>query len=140
MGTHFKVQLSKTHTAYIPDELVELMPKGSFVPSSLTDKWNVYGDDTYDYVRVGLFAKLPYQSFQLVDPAKIVVDIYGATNNTNWITQLETVKEIKNVYYEQKEDDVFRITIELKHAQHWGHQLYYAGNSLMIKIKQQPED
>jgi N-acetylmuramoyl-L-alanine amidase len=140
VGTHFKVQLSKTHTAYIPDELVELMPKGTFVPSSLTDKWNVYGDDKYDYIRVGLFAKLPYQSFQLVDPAKIVVDIYGATNNTNWITQLETVKEIKNVYYEQKEDDVFRITIELKHAQHWGHQLYYSGNSLMIKIRHQPEE
>jgi N-acetylmuramoyl-L-alanine amidase len=49
-------------------------------------------------------------------------------------------KGIKNVYYEQKEDDVFRITIELKHAQHWGHQLYYAGNSLVIKIKQQPEN
>jgi len=140
VGTHFKVQLSKTHTAYIPDELVELMPKGTFVPFSLTDKWNVYGDDKYDYIRVGLFARLPYQSFQLVDPAKIVVDIYGATNNTNWITQLETVKEIKNVYYEQKEDDVFRITIELKHAQHWGHQLYYAGNSLVIKIKHQPKD
>ena len=139
-GTHFKVQLSKTHTAYIPDELVELMPKGTFSPSSLTDKWNVYGDDKYDYVRVGLFTKLPYQSFQMVDPAKIVVDIYGATNNTNWITQLETVKEIKNVYYEQKEEEVFRITIELKHAQHWGHQLYYVGNSLMIKIKHQPED
>lgn len=140
VGTHFKVKLSKTRTAYIPDELVELMPKGTFAPSSLTDKWNVYGDDEYDYVRVGLFAKLPYQSFQLADPAKIVVDIYGATNNTNWITQLETVKEIKNIYYEQKEDAVFRITIELKHAQHWGYQLYYAGNSLMIKIKHQPDE
>ncbi len=140
VGTHFKVQLSKTHTAYIPDELVELMPKGTLMPNALTDKWNVYGDELYDYVRVGLYAKLPYQSFQLVGPSRIVVDIYGATNNTNWITQLQTAKEIKNVHYEQKEDDVFRITIELKHAQHWGHQLYYAGNSLMIKIRRQPED
>jgi len=140
VGSHFKVQLSKTHTAYIPDDLVKLMPKGTLMPNALTDKWNVYGDDQYDYVRVGLFAKLPYQSFQLVDPSKIVVDIYGATNNTNWITQLETAKEIKNVSYEQKEDDVFRITIELKHAQHWGHQIYYAGNSLMIKVRRQPEN
>jgi N-acetylmuramoyl-L-alanine amidase len=54
--------------------------------------------DKYDYVRVGLFARLPYQSFQLVDPSRIVVDVYGATSNTNWITQMETVKEIKNVY------------------------------------------
>jgi N-acetylmuramoyl-L-alanine amidase len=89
---------------------------------------------------VGLFARLPYRSFQLIDPSKIVVDVFGATNNTNWITQLENVKEIKNVYYEQTEDEVFRITIELKHAQHWGHQIYYRGNMMVIKIKRQPEN
>ncbi|CAN5740963.1 N-acetylmuramoyl-L-alanine amidase [soil metagenome] len=139
VGTHYRVQLSKTHTAYIPDDLVELMPKGTFTPESLTTNWNVYGDDKFDYVKVGMFQKLPYQSFQLVNPSKIVVDVFGATNNTNWITQLETAKEIANVYYEQKEDDVFRITIELKHAQHWGHQIYYAGNTLVIKVRRQPE-
>ncbi|MFM2327730.1 MAG: hypothetical protein RIR31_1932, partial [Bacteroidota bacterium] len=64
----------------------------------------------------------------------------GATNNTNWITQLENVQEIKNVYYEQVEDEVFRIIIELKHPQHWGHQIYYQGNNLVIKIKRQPEN
>lgn len=138
VGTHYRVQLSKSRTAYIPDEHVVLMPKGTFAPESLTDKWNVYGDSVYDYVRVGLFAKLPYQSFQLINPSKIIVDIFGATNNTNWITQLQTAKEIKNIYYEQVEDDIFRITIELKHSQHWGHQIYYSGNNLMIKIKQQP--
>ena len=36
------------------------------------------------------------------------------TNNTNWITQLENTQEIKNVSYEQIEDEVFRITIELE--------------------------
>ena len=87
-----------------------------------------------------MFTRLPYQSFQLINPSKIIVDIYGATNNSNWITQLENVKEIKNVYYEQVEDEVFRIIIELKHAQHWGHQLYYKGNALVIKIKRQPEN
>ena len=139
-GTDYRVQLAKNFTAYIPEELVELMPKGSFTPESLTTNWNVYGDDKYDYVKVGLFARLPYQSFQLVNPSKIVVDIFGATNNTNWITQLESAKEIANVYYEQKEDDILRVTIELKHAQHWGHQLYYQGNTLMIKVKQQPQN
>ncbi|MBC7508369.1 MAG: hypothetical protein H7320_06415, partial [Ferruginibacter sp.] len=64
-GTHFKVRLAQTRTAYIPEELVTLMPKGTFSPQSLTAKWNVSGDDTYDYVKVALFAKLPYQSFQL---------------------------------------------------------------------------
>jgi N-acetylmuramoyl-L-alanine amidase len=100
----------------------------------------VFGDDRFDYVQLGLSVRLPYQSFQLVDPSKIMVDVFGATNNTNWITQLENTREIKNVFYEQVADDIFRITIELKHAQHWGHSIYYKGNMLVIKIKQQPQN
>ena len=140
VGPHFKVQLSKSRTAYIPDELVTLMPKGAFTPESLTDKWNVYGDDQYDYVKVGMFARLPYQSYQYTNPSTLVVDIYGVTNNTNWITQLQTAKEIKNIDYQQVEDGLFRITITLKHVQHWGHLVYYNGNTLVIKIKHQPEN
>ena len=140
VGTHYKVELAKSRTAYIPEELVTLMPKGTFTPESLTGKWNVYGDGKYDYVKIGLFTKLPYQSFQLTDPSTIVVDIFGATNNTNWITQLQTATEIKKLDYEQIADDIFRIIITLKHAQHWGHLLYYDGNTLVIKVKHQPEN
>jgi N-acetylmuramoyl-L-alanine amidase len=139
-GSKYKVQLSKYRTAYIDDDAVKFLPKGNFTPGSLTGNLRTFGDSAYDYVTAGLFAKLPYQSFQLIDPSKIVIDIFGATNNTNWITQLENVQEIKNVYYEQVEDEVFRIIIELKHPQHWGHQIYYQGNNLVIKIKRQPEN
>lgn len=140
VGKQYKVRLSKYRTAFIDEDSLQFLPKGTFTPESLTDRWTVYGDSAFDYVQLGLSARLPYQSFQLVDPSKIVVDVFGATNNTNWITQLENTKEIKNVSYEQIEDEIFRITIELKHAQHWGHSMYYKGNTLVIKIKRQPEN
>ncbi len=140
VGSNYKVQLSKYRTAYVPDDVIEFLPKGTFTPESLTNAWSVYGDSTYDYVTLGLTTKLPYQSMQLINPNKIVVDVFGATNNTNWITQLENCKEIKNVYYEQTQDEIFRITIELKHQQHWGHFIYYKGNALIIKIRRQPNN
>ena len=140
VGNKYKVQLSKYRTAFIEDDAVEFLPKGTYTPESLTGRWSVYGDDKFDYVQLGLSARLPYQSFQLTDPARVVVDVFGATNNTNWITQLENTQEIKNVSYEQIEDEVFRITIELKHAQHWGHLIYYKGNTLVVKIRRQPQD
>jgi N-acetylmuramoyl-L-alanine amidase len=140
VGSLYKVQLTRYRTAYIPDDVVDPLPKGTFAPQSLTGDWRIYGDSAFDYVQVGLFSRLPYQSFQLIDPAKIVVDIFGATNNTNWITQMENTREIKNVYYEQIEDEVLRVTIELKHRQHWGYQLYYSGNNLVVKVKRQPAD
>ena len=139
-GGYYKVQLSKYRSAFIPDDLIEFLPKGNPTPESLTGSMRAYGDSAYDYISLPLTARLPYQSFQLVEPSKIVVDVFGAINNTNWITQLENLKEVRNVYYEQNEDEIFRIVIELKHAQHWGHQIFYRGNSLVIKIKQQPGD
>ncbi len=139
VGEHYKILLSPNRTAYIPEDVVTLAPKGTFAGYALTDRWQVYGDSVYDYVSIGLTAKLPYQSMQEIEPSKIVVDVFGATNNTNWITQLQNVQEIKNVQYEQIQDGIFRISIFLKHKQHWGHSIYYKGNSLVIRIKQQPK-
>ncbi len=140
VGSKYKVQLSKYHTAYIEEDQVEVLPKGTFIPESLTGNWRVYGDSLYDYVNLSLSERLPYQSTQMIDPSKIVVDVFGATNNSNWITQLTTVKEISNVFYEQLEDGLLRIHIELKHHQHWGHEIFYKGNMLVIKVKRQPEN
>ena len=43
VGTHFKVQLSKTNTAYIPEELVELMPKGISKGNALLELMELKG-------------------------------------------------------------------------------------------------
>ena len=133
------VRLSKNHEALIPKENVRFIPAVKRQDYYLTSSWKVSGDEKYDYVSVGLDERLPYKSFQLIDPSRIVIDIYGATGNTNWITQLKSAKEIKNVYHEQIEDDVFRVTIELKHAQQWGYSINYKSKSLVIAVKRQPE-
>lgn len=134
----YRVQLSRNRTAYIPVGNLLLLPKGTFSPRSLTGSWRVWGDDRYDYVSIGLDEKLPYTSVQEIDPSRIVVDIYGATSNSNWITQLQSAREIKNVWYTQKEDGVFRVTIELRHHQHWGYEVFYQGNALTVRVKRQP--
>jgi N-acetylmuramoyl-L-alanine amidase len=136
----YKVQLSRNHFAWLP--------KSGFSPDSaiklrpfyLTGSWKVFGDDNYDYVTISLDERLPYRSQQRINPSQVVVDIFGVTSNTNWITQLTTSKEIRNVYHEQIEDDVFRVIIELRHSQHWGHAIYYEGTKLVIRVKRQPDD
>jgi N-acetylmuramoyl-L-alanine amidase len=135
----YLVQLSKSQTAYIPKNNFTILPKIISNPLALTQSWSVYGDDNYDYVRVNLETRLPYRSMQEINPSRIVVDIFGAVSNTNWITQLRSVKEIKNVYHEQIENDVFRVTIELNHQQHWGYSVAYVNKSLVIKVKRQPK-
>jgi N-acetylmuramoyl-L-alanine amidase len=139
VNTDYKVQLSTNHYAYLAKQSFKPDTALKFQPYYLSTNWKVWGDDKYDFVTVSLTERLPYRSMQQIDPTKIIVDVFGVTSNTNWITQLKTVKEIKNVWYEQLEDDVFRIHIELKHRQHWGYFIYYNKNALVIRVKQQPK-
>ncbi|ANE51608.1 N-acetylmuramoyl-L-alanine amidase [Flavisolibacter tropicus] len=138
-GDVYKVQLSTQHAAYLPKTNFKVDTAAKPKPSYLTGSWRVNGDSAYDYVTIGLPERLPYRTQQQIDPSRIVIDIFGATSNTNWVTQLKTVKEVKNVWHEQLEDDVFRIYIELKHAQHWGYFVYYKNNILTVRVKRQPE-
>jgi N-acetylmuramoyl-L-alanine amidase len=134
----YKVQLSSAHAAYFPKNSFRRDTAIKPRPSYLTGSWKVWGDSVFDYVSVSLPERLPYASRQEIGPSRIVIDVFGATSNTNWITQLKTVKEVANAWYEQPENDVFRIMIDLKHQQHWGYLIYYRNNTLIIRVKRQP--
>lgn len=139
VGNKYCVQLSKKRQAYIEEEYVDVVQNNRFSPSSLTGNMRVWGDSLFDYVSLNMSERLPYQSIQEINPSKIMVDVFGATSNTNWVTQLSTAKEIKNIYYQQIDEDVFRIIIELNHPQHWGHSISYKGSNLVIRVKHQPQ-
>jgi N-acetylmuramoyl-L-alanine amidase len=135
----YTVQLSKQHTAFIEKGYLKFDSLPAEKPFYLTNSFSVKGDTTFDYVGINMDEKLPYKSVMEINPSKIVVDLFGVQSNTNWITQLHSLKEIKNVYYNQVEDDVVRVTIELQHRQHWGYSIGYKGKVLVIKVKRQPE-
>lgn len=143
-GTDYKIQLSAAHSAYIAKNSVLPFHKQARYRvvhnPHLSGSIKVYGDIATDIVAVNLDERMPYHAFQMTDPSRIAVDIFGVTSNTNWITQLRSVKEIRNTWYEQVEDDVLRVYIQLKHTQHWGFSLAYdtTGRKLLVKVRRQP--
>ncbi|UPL48881.1 N-acetylmuramoyl-L-alanine amidase [Hymenobacter sublimis] len=139
VGSQYRVQLSATQLAWVPQEVVRLLPPGGFVPAALTGSWSVQGDSVYDYVRMSLGQRLPYRSQLLTEPSRLVVDVFGATSNTNWITQRDGLRELGDVSYEQVQPDVFRLVLPLRHRQSWGYHIGYRGNTLEIKVKRPPQ-
>lgn len=135
----YKVQLSQHRVAYIPKKNFIKDSSILMFPDYVTGSIRVYGNDTCDYVTVQLPEKLPYTSIQQINPHRLVVDIFGAASNTNWITQLSTAREIKNTYYEQTDNDIVRLFIELNHPVHWGHYIYYENKKLVIRVNRQPD-
>lgn len=135
---YYKVALSSTKHAFIPIEHLSLLPKGSFPVQSLTGPCRIWGRSGFDYVSLGLQKKLPYASTLRAGPARIQVWIYGATDNTNWIARLDSVREVRGVELHQVQDGVCELDITLKHPQPWGYSINYQADNLVVQIKRPP--
>lgn len=135
----YEVRLSKNHTAFV--QKADILRDSSLHPlaSPLSSNWKVKGGkDKFDTLFVRLDEKIPYKSWMEINPSRILIDLYGVRSNTNWITQFTSLKEIKNTYFTQVEDDVEQLTIELRHHQHWGYTIAYHGDILEVLVKRQP--
>ncbi|MGF7214459.1 N-acetylmuramoyl-L-alanine amidase [Spirosoma lacussanchae] len=142
MSRLWRVRLSPTLSAFVPTDQITADTLTARQPGSarFINNWTVSGDSTrpFDYVAVRLPARLPYRSQIHNDPGQLIVDVFGATANTNWITQLASATEVKRVWFEQLADETVRINIDLKHRQPWGYAIYYQRNTLLIRVRRPP--
>ena len=135
----YRVRLGDEMEAWLPDDFAQLLPPETPHPRSLVGALAISGDDKQDYVTVALDQRLPYLTQQTVNPATIVVDIFGATSNTNWITHQLSGKGIKSVAWSQIAAEQYRLTITLEYQQHWGYDASYEnGSTLRITVRRPP--
>lgn len=139
VGQQYRVRLSESMEAWLPREFARLLPLDTPLPHSLTGSITATGNDSVDIVTVSLSQRLPFASDQQVNPNAIVVDVYGATSNTNWITHHLSARGVESVKWNQVSSDQYRLTIALKHRQHWGYDIdYNGGSNLRIRIRRPP--
>ncbi len=137
---NYRVKLSSGLSAWIPSYQVELLQENTPIPKSLTGNISITGNDEEDLILVSLSEKLPYTSTQELDSNQIIVNVYGATSNTNWKTKHLSSEGIEEVEWRQVEDDWFQLRIKLNHKQNWGYSIGYGNsNSLKIKVRRAPK-
>ena len=136
-GELYKVTLGEQAYAYVPKEYV--VTGGEGMKTYNTGSISVANRGTADRVTMSLPARLPYYSYTEIDPSTIVVKLYGATNNTNWLTQRNTLGMIDYVDLRQDESDVLSVIIHLKEKYQWGYSIAYDGTTLNIDVRHRPE-
>lgn len=138
VGDLYRTELSYDMVGWLPQEFARLLPADTPFPTVLTGTITVTGDSAEDVVRIALEKKVPYTSEQIPDPTAIVVNIFGATSNTNWITHQLSAAGIEQVKCTQIADAHFQLTIYLKYKQHWGYDISYEGTTMRISIRRPP--
>ncbi|MCH5347526.1 MAG: N-acetylmuramoyl-L-alanine amidase, partial [Muribaculaceae bacterium] len=138
-GDLYRVALSKTRFAYIEKQYTVAASAGN--PIVNTGSWSVTNTGRTDRVSVSLPTRLAYQYRTELAPSVITVDLFGATDNSNWITQRTLdLGIIDYVDFQQVESDVYRVIIHLKEKYQWGFSIDYQGNTLTIDVRHRPEN
>ena len=137
-GNLYKVQLSANRFAFIHGEDVELTPRSTRLLNTNNIGISNLGD--CDRIRLSLPDKLPYASRTVLDPTTIQVDVFGAMNNSNWVTQYNDLGMVDYLDLQQVESDVLRLVIKLKEKYAWGYRVFYDGNALIIEVRYAPKD
>jgi N-acetylmuramoyl-L-alanine amidase len=139
VGRQYRIRLSDEMIGWLPEDFVQLLPLDTPQPRSLTGSILVSGANGEDIVSLSLSQRLPYLTDQLVNPTVVIVDVFGATSNTNWITHQISARGIKNVSWDQVAAGHYRLTIALNYDQHWGYDVgYEQGSNLRIRIRRPP--
>ncbi len=139
VGRQYRIRLSDEMIGWLPEDFVQLLPLDTPQPRSLTGSILVSGANGEDIVSLSLSQRLPYLTDQLVNPTVVIVDVFGATSNTNWITHQISARGIKNVSWDQVAAGHYRLTITLNYDQHWGYDVgYEQGSNLRIRIRRPP--
>jgi N-acetylmuramoyl-L-alanine amidase len=138
VGLQYRVKLSDAMEGWLPQEYAQLLPPNTSLPYTLTGSIVTSGTESEDLVRIGLGQRVPYTSEQLTDPMAVVVNLFGATSNTNWITHNLSAAGIAQVKTTQVGAEHVQVTIYLKQKQHWGYDIGFEGTSMRVRIRRAP--
>lgn len=135
-GNLYKISLSQNRYTYIPKNYLESTDRPT--QTANTGSWSISNKGDKDQIIISLPHRLPYRSWIQLDPTTICIELFGAMNNSNWITQRNTLDMIEYVDCQQTDSDIIKIIIKLKHKYSWGYSVNYHNNNLVIDVKHSP--
>ncbi|MFW5972888.1 MAG: N-acetylmuramoyl-L-alanine amidase, partial [Bacteroidota bacterium] len=135
----YRVRLADGVTAWLPTRFAHLLPPETPQPRLLVGSVTVRGEGRDDIVETALQQRIPYVASHQSSPARIVVDLFGAVSNTNWITHLQSSEGIEHVSWKQVGEEHYRLFVELTHEGRWGFDVGYVRQStLRIRVRRPP--
>ena len=137
-GTYYRAHLNSLEDIWVPESNLKFLPAGTPIPSSTIELVRSRNLDRKVKVTFHLRERLPFKIAQLNDPSALIVSIYGATSNTDWIRYDFEDPLIREMSWSQPANGVYEVRILLDQKQQWGYNPYYDGTNLELEIKKPP--
>ena len=137
-GAYYRAHLNSLEDIWVPEGNLRFLSSGTPIPSSTIELVRSRSMDRKVKVTFHLRERLPFKITQLNDPSALVVSIYGAISNTDWIRYDFDDPMIREMSWSQPANGVYEVKILLNQKQQWGYNSYYDETNLEVEIKRPP--
>jgi len=138
-GGHYNVRLSEGDYAYIPRDAVTVLPEGTPIPHTSISLPSI--SYAGDWIRLTMQVRTPcpFQVQQTVEPPGLELTVYGAYLLSQWITYPDFDSTIKMIRWSQPKAGVFKLWVDLKQRQQWGHRVSVEPGRMVLEIRKAPK-
>ncbi|MBN1999532.1 N-acetylmuramoyl-L-alanine amidase [candidate division KSB1 bacterium] len=133
-----KIRLGDHQAAYIDTAMVRLLPPGTPLPSTdiFAPTFDTFKD--WDVLSLGVDVRVPFTCDYDPNLSSLEVVLYGAHQQSHWITFPNQDTKIDRIFMKQSSPDQFNLNIDLKESHHWGHQVRYEGKDIKVFLRRDP--
>ena len=137
-GRFYRARLTETEHAWVPESDVKLLSPGTPIPFSVIKLVSAEEWERKVGVKIFMQERLPFKIEQSLNPPELVITIYGATADTDWMRYDSGDRLIRQLSWSQPRDGVYQLVIQFNEQQSWGYNSYYENENLIIDIKKPP--
>ena len=139
-SNYVRMKLAPGQPAWAPDTSLIFMPPGTPAPYSEIAYLRTFAGLHYSRVSVYLDMKLPFRVEYDPERNEMILLIYYATSDTDWIRYDPEDDLIEYITWSQPQEGVYKLTIKLNQDHIWGYECDYEGNVLNLDIKKAPAE
>jgi N-acetylmuramoyl-L-alanine amidase len=136
-GTWTILQPAPGYEAWIETAKTRLLPEGTPIPATTIERLVTRADSGSVRLEVGLSERLPFKVSIGDDLLGVRILLFGATSNTDWVTQDPADDLISNIVWSQLQPDVYQIDLTLKQPL-WGYDARYDDKRFVLDLRRQP--
>lgn len=148
-GDWRRLEMTAGKHLWVLGEDLDPEPPGSPPPESRVTTVNLQSDEYGASVVLPLNQRLPYQVEQDLKAGTLVLKIFGATADTDFVTSdteegqihpkdRASAKLIDYVTWKQKSDGLYELTVHLRKKHQWGFFVDYQGSNMTLHVKSPP--
>ncbi len=139
IGGNYKVQLTESKFAFVPEEEVTVLPAGTPLPKTSISLPSLSSDRDWLQLKMSISTPCVFTVNQSLDPAQLELIVYGARLAGKWTTYPDNDSTIKMIRWQQPSGDEFKLMVDLNQKQQWGHRVRFEPGQMILEIRRAPK-